>query len=271
MLPRPYQVTAISRETANTYTLRLKPVDATPAGNFRPGQFNMLYVFGIGEVPISISGDPADTEEWCHTVRDVGAVTYGLCHLKRGSCVGLRGPYGSSWPIEEAVGYDVVIVAGGLGLAPLRPVIYHILRNRSQYGHVVLLYGARTPGDRLYQRQLAQWARNPDIEVHQVVDVATPGWRGHVGVVTSWIGHAHFDPLHAIAMVCGPEVMMRYAILELNKHGVASENIYLSLERNMKCAVGFCGHCQYGPAFICKDGPVLRYDRIAPFFQIREL
>ncbi|HET9533232.1 MAG TPA: FAD/NAD(P)-binding protein, partial [Blastocatellia bacterium] len=178
-------------------------------------------------------------------------------------------PFGNPWPVEEARGNDVLIVAGGLGLAPLRPVLYRLLADREQYGRVVLLYGARTPEDLLYRRGLDQWQRHSGIDVAYTVDAAASDWRGNVGVVTTLIPKARFDAVRITAMVCGPEVMMRYVILELEKRGVGAESIFISMERNMKCAVGFCGHCQFGPTFVCKEGPVFRYDRVRPFFELR--
>lgn len=226
----------------------------------------MLYVFGVGEVPISISGDPTQPYSLVHTIRAVGTVTRAMQALQRGDTVGVHGPFGSSWPVAEAAGKDVVLVAGGLGLAPLRPVLYHLLAQRAAYGKVVLLYGARTPADLLYRRQLEQWRGRLDVEVSVTVDRAADSWRGHVGVVTQCIAQAPFDPLDTVAMVCGPEVMMRFAIMALLKHGVEEAQILLSMERNMKYAVGFCGHCQFGPTLLCKDGPVLHYDRIKNWF-----
>jgi NAD(P)H-flavin reductase len=174
----------------------------------------------------------------------------------------VRGPFGSHWPIKQAEGKDVVIAAGGIGLAPLRSVMYHISSHREKYGKTVLLYGARTPADILYRRELENWRAHFDLEVYVTVDRATGSWRGSVGVVTRLISRAPFDPKNTIAMVCGPEVMMRFTVAELEKRGVAPENIYVSMERNMKCAIGMCGHCQYGPNFVCKDGPVFQYSQI---------
>jgi NAD(P)H-flavin reductase len=270
MLPQPYSVQRRRHETAGTFTLELQPTQG-PALAFAPGQFNMLYVFGVGEVPISISGDPTQPHTLVHTTRAVGTVTRAMQALKRGDTVGVRGPFGSAWPAAEATGKDVVLVAGGLGLAPLRPVLYHLLAQREQYGQVVLLYGTRTPTDLLYRRQLEQWRSRFDVEVSVTVDRTIDAWRGHVGVVTRLIPKASFDPLDTVAMVCGPEIMMRFTIMELLKCGVGEEQIFLSMERNMKCAIGFCGHCQFGPTFLCRDGPVLRYDRIKSWFGRREI
>ena len=272
MLPQLYRVRRKRREIHDTFTLELEPMNnSTVVPHFAAGQFNMLYVFGVGEVPISISGDPARPEVLVHTVRRAGVVTTALCDLKRGDVVGLRGPFGSHWPVEEAEGNDVVIVAGGIGLAPLRPALYHLLANREKYGRIVLLYGARTPRDLLYRQELHRWRGRFDMDVEITVDSAANGWRGNVGVVTTLIPRATFDPLDTIALVCGPEVMMRFTVLELQKRGIPSEHIYISMERNMKCAIGFCGHCQFGPNFICKDGPVFRFDHVQPIFGKREI
>jgi NAD(P)H-flavin reductase len=270
MLPRLYTVQRRRRETHDTFTLELTARDGTTVP-YAAGQFNMLYVFGVGEVPISISGDPARPGTLVHTTRAVGTVTRALRGLKRGQSVGVRGPFGSHWPLTEAVGKDVVMVAGGIGLAPLRPVLYHLLARRQQYGKLVLLYGTRTPEDLLYRRQLEQWRARFDIDVLVTVDRATGSWRGNVGVVTRLITHARFDPSDSLAMLCGPEVMMRFTIMELVERGLGAEQIYVSMERNMKCAVGFCGHCQFGPTFVCKDGPVMRYDRLAHWIGVREV
>jgi NAD(P)H-flavin reductase len=231
----------------------------------------MLYSFGIGEVPISISGDPSKPKRLVHTIRSVGAVSKALCGLRMGDVVAVRGPYGTHWPVENAVGHDVVIVAGGVGLPPLRPAIYHILANRGNYGRIVLLYGARTPRDMVYTAELKHWRARFDIEVEATVDTATPDWQGHVGVVTTLIPRAGFDPVKTKAYVCGPEIMTRFTILELQKRGVATENMFISLERNMKCGIGLCGHCQLGSVFVCKDGPVFPLDEVKQFFAKREI
>ncbi len=271
MLPNPYRVERMRQETADTFTLELEPANGAGELAFAAGQFNMLYVFGVGEVPVSISGDPTKPKTLAHTIRSVGAVTKGMRRLKRGDVLGVRGPFGSHWPIEEAEGNDVVIVAGGIGLAPLRPALHQLLSQREKYGRVVLLYGARSPSEILYRRELEQWRGRFDLDVHVTVDRAIGAWKGNVGVVTTLIPRATFDALSAVALVCGPEVMMRFTVLELQKRGIGAENIFLSLERNMKCGISHCGHCQFGPAFICKDGPVFRYDRLRPIFGLREV
>lgn len=271
MVPILFHVEQVRRETADTLTLTLKPAEGGTTLRFTPGQFNMLYRFGLGEVPISISGDPSRPDRVVHTLRAVGTVTKGLASLRPGEAVGVRGPFGAGWPMEAARGKDVVVVAGGIGLAPLRPAIYHLLARRQDYGRVVLLYGARTPGDLLYRRELERWRGRFDVDVLVTVDRGDAGWRGHVGVATTLFTRAFFDADDCVAMVCGPEVMMRFTVAELKARGIPDDRIYLSMERNMKCALGFCGHCQFGPVFVCKDGPVFRYDRIKAFFGKREI
>ena len=271
MVPLPFRVLSRTRELADTFSLELEPAAGMVGFDFAPGQFNMLYPFGIGEAPISISGDPGDPASLTHTIRSVGAVTRALTKLEPGGFIGVRGPFGQGWPVEEAEGYDVVIVTGGIGLAPLRPVIHHLLARRERYGRICIYYGARSPDDILYQEQLERWRGRFDIELEVTVDRAAPHWRGKVGVVTKLLGRQCLDSVDTMAFICGPEIMMRYTVMALNELGVANQRIYLSMERNMKCALGFCGHCQLGSAFVCKDGPVFRYDRIAERFNIREL
>ena len=231
----------------------------------------MLYAFGKGEVPISISGGLGGDEPLVHTVRAVGAVTDALCALAEGEAVGVRGPFGTAWPLADAEGRDVVILAGGLGLPPLRPAIRAVLANRERYGDVSILYGGRTPAELLFTDELERWRARFDVTVEVIVDSAGPDWRGRVGVVTKLIPRAVFDPRNALVMMCGPEVMMRFAVVALREHGVADESIWVSLERSMKCATGHCGHCQLGPLFVCKDGPVVRHDAVANLLKVREL
>lgn len=271
MLPALSVVQKVKRETADTFTLELTPPAGAADFSFAPGQFNMLYAFGVGESPISISGDPARPGTLMHTIRAVGNVTKTICRLKRGEMLGVRGPFGVPWPVAEAVGNDVVIVAGGLGLAPLRPAIYHLLAQRADYGNVELIYGARTPRDLLYRRELERWRGRFDFRVHVTVDTAGSDWRGNVGVVTNIIPRARFDPVSTTALVCGPGIMMRFTVMELLGHGLAPEQIFVSMERNMKCGLGLCGHCQWGPFFVCKDGPVFPYSRIKDWFDRREV
>ncbi|MCD6162584.1 MAG: FAD/NAD(P)-binding protein [candidate division Zixibacteria bacterium] len=271
MSTQPYLVERVIKETHDTFTMELVPKGRVKNHSFTPGQFNMLYVFGVGEVPISISGNPSKQNILVHTTRAVGNVTKAMWKLKTGDSIGIRGPYGTSWPAEKAYGYDVVIVAGGIGLAPLRPVVYHVLAHREEYGKVVILYGTRTPDDILFRKELMKLRSRFDIETHITVDRAAGDWKGNVGVVTNLIGKAPFDPLSSIAMVCGPEIMMRFTALSLQKRGISDDRIYVSMERNMKCGIGLCGHCQMGSEFICKDGPVYCYDYIKDIYLKREI
>lgn len=270
MLPEPYVVTRVRRELHDTYSLDLEAQNGNTM-RFKPGQFNMLYAFGVGEVPISMSSNPSESDHIIHTVREAGAVTRALCSLKKGSVIGIRGPFGSHWPIEAAYGNDIVIVTGGIGLAPLRPAIFQLIDQREKFGKFSLLYGSRTPSDLLFDRDLREWRRRFDMDVGVTVDSADGDWRGHVGVVTTLIPRAQFDFDNTIAFVCGPEIMMRFTITELRKRGITTDRIYISMERNMKCAIGLCGHCQFGPTFICKDGPVFRYSDVEQFFNIQEV
>ncbi len=271
MVPRLYRVLRTRRELADTFTFELEPEDGGDIPQFAPGQFNMLYVFGVGEIPISISGDPRQPTPLVHTIRMVGPVSKALRALKAAETIGVRGPFGTPWPVGLAEGRDVVVVAGGLGGAPLRPVMYAILSQRERYGKVSLLYGARTPQEILYRRELQHWRTHFDLDVNVTVDSAPATWHGSVGVVTRLIPRADCDPQNVLAMVCGPEVMMRFSAMALVKSGVPPENIYISMERNMACALGFCGHCQYGPSFVCKDGPVYPYTRVQALLTRREV
>ena len=271
MAPLPFRIERVRRELSDTFTLALTPEHQGEPFRFRPGQFNMLYTFGVGEVPISISGDPADPEKLIHTIRAVGTVTNAMARLKAGDILGLRGPFGTAWPVDKAEGKDVLIITGGIGLAPLRPAIYHLLANRHKYGRIVILYGARSPKDILFRRELEKWRGRFDLSVEVTVDQAGREWGGNVGVVPNLIRRAAFDALHTIAFVCGPEIMMRFTVKALNEAGIGNKRIHVSMERNMQCAAGFCGHCQYGPYFVCKDGPVFRFDAIRDIFSVREI
>ena len=271
MLTQPYLVQEVGKETSDTFTLKLAPEDGQNGSSFQPGQFSMLWVFGVGELPISISGDPAERDRLVYTVRSVGQATNALVTRSVGTAVGVRGPFGNGWPVEAARGRDVIVVAGGIGLAPLRPVIYEVLNHREDYGRLVVLYGARSPHDLLYRKELAAWARHRETQVLVTVDYGGMSWRGHVGVVTTLFKYARLKPSNSVAMVCGPEIMMRFVTRELESHGLSRNDIYLSMERNMKCAVGFCGHCQFGPYFVCKDGPVFTYEQMRPLLEKYEL
>jgi NAD(P)H-flavin reductase len=271
MVPASFRVVHRTPETGDTWTLDLQPRDARAIPDFAPGQFAMLYAFGVGEAPISVSGDLTGPGPLVHTIRSVGAVTAALCKLPPGQDVGVRGPFGTAWPVAEAEGRDVVLVAGGIGLAPLRPVVYHLLANRERYGRLVLLYGGRAPAEMLYPGELEHWRGRFDMQVEVTVDSAPADWRGRVGVVTKLIPVAEFDPAGAVAMVCGPEVMMRFTAAALEERGLAKERIFVSMERSMSCAIGLCGHCQLRELFICKDGPVFPLHAVEPLLTAREL
>jgi NAD(P)H-flavin reductase len=270
MVPRPYRVLSRRRETRDVVTLALEPLHG-PSPRIRPGQFNMLYAFGIGEVPVSVSGDSTGEGPIIHTIRAAGLVTRALCDSHPGDVVGLRGPFGTDWGVDTAVGHDLVIVGGGIGLAPLRPVIYSVLAGRESYGRVSVLIGARSPADLLYTTELQNWRSRFDVDVRVTVDVAGGGWRGPVGIVTELIPRASFDARTAIALVCGPEIMIRFAARSLVDHGLDPSHIRVSLERNMKCAIGLCGHCQLGREFVCRDGPVFTYARVGRLLAIQEV
>ena len=263
-LPTPLQVQQVVRETADTVTLTLD-ASAHPL-RFAPGQFNMLFRLGHGEVPISISGDPAEPDKLVHTIRSVGQTSHPLTQVLPGDYLGVRGPYGSAWPVLEAKGADVVLVAGGIGLAPLRPALLHILNHRADYGRVVVLYGARSPSELLFLRQLHHWRGRFDLRVEVTVDRADATWHGPIGVVTRLMERVDFDPEDTVVMTCGPEVMMRFVVREAERQGVPPQNIHLSMERNMKCAIAHCGHCMWGPDFVCKDGPVFRWSEVGARF-----
>ena len=269
MLPRGFRVTSWRRDTADTATLWLEPTDGVPMA-FGSGQFTMLQAFGVGEVPISISGDPAHPETLVHTIRDVGGVTTALVAARPGDVLAARGPYGVGWQVTDGRGGDVVVVAGGIGLAPLRGAVLELAAHLDDYARVFVLYGARTPDDMLYPDELVRWA-DAGIEVTVTVDQAGTDWDGRVGLVTELVNRADFDPSRTLALVCGPEVMMRFVAEALLALGVAPTDIWTSLERNMKCAVGLCGRCQLGPTFVCKDGPVFSYDRAERLLMHREV
>lgn len=263
--PRMVTIKARRRETRDTVSLDFDD----PVASYEPGQFNMLYAFGQGEVPISISAVKGRCVT--HTVRDVGLVTAALTRLRAGASMGVRGPFGVGWPLEASRGRDVVVVAGGLGLAPLRSAIHELLQRRADYGRVTILYGARTPDDLLFAREVERWRGRFDVDVHVTVDAAARGWRGDVGVVTRLFKRASVVPESSTALVCGPEVMMRFAAATLLDEGIDPSNIWLSMERNMQCGAGVCGHCQLGPVLICRDGPVLPLSRLTPLMAVKEL
>jgi NAD(P)H-flavin reductase len=271
MIPRVARVARRVRDLPDTWTLDLVSPDGGSLMRYAPGQFTMMYVLGVGEIPVSISGDASDAARLVQTVRAVGKVSEAVTRLSAGDTLGIRGPYGTAWPVEEGYGRDVVVVAGGLGLAPLRPALYQLQRERKRFGKLVLLYGTRRPEDILYRRQLETWRRRLDMHIEVTVDHASTDWRGNVGVVTKLIPRLGVDAANAMALVCGPEIMMRFAASALHDIGMPEEAIHLSMERNMKCAVGLCGHCQFAGSFVCKDGAVMRYDKVRRLLALKEI
>jgi len=268
MTPQVTRIRSVRRESHDTFTLGLD----TPAmwQGFEPGQFDMITAFGAGEIPLSISGNPSENHHLVHTIRTVGPVTRAIERLREGDSIGIRGPFGTSWPIKKTVGHDILIIAGGIGLAPLRPAIHWIRSHRSLFGRVHLLVGARTHEDLLFQDELELWHREDRIDVKLTVDHANASWSGRVGVVTPLISSLSVDADHTTALVCGPEIMIRFAARELSQLDIPAENIHVSMERNMKCALGFCGHCQLGPFFVCRDGPVVSLASLGSWFDREE-
>lgn len=269
LIPTLYQVKTIIQETPEVFTLQLTSKEQSQRRVFLPGQFNMLYHFGYGEVAISISGDPSRQDLLIHTIRAVGSVTKQMQRLKTGEEIGVRGPFGSAWPLGTKQG-DVLIIAGGIGLAPLRPALFYLAAHKTHDQNITLLYGARNPHDIIYQKDLEQWQKQ-GIKVQVTVDYADVGWQGRVGVVTSLIKKNIKHPHNTQVLICGPEMMIKFAVHELMGVQTDKKNIFVSLERNMQCAVGFCGRCQYGPYFLCKDGPVFSYEQLQSWLMIKEL
>ncbi len=267
MTPTMYRIVSRRQDLADTVSFEMAPIDEIVAPP-SPGQFNMLWAFGIGEVPISVAGYQDGI--LLHTIRAVGAVTNALVACRVGDEIGVRGPFGVGWNLPQAVGRDVLVVAGGLGLAPVRPVITELITQRADYRRAVVLVGARSPESLLYRDELELWRGRFDLDVEITVDTAPPSWRGDVGVVTRLIDRAPIDPRNTTAFVCGPEVMMRFVAQALVDRQVPPDEVLVSLERNMHCAIGHCGHCQLGPDFICKDGPVMRWPRVETQLRIPE-
>ena len=272
-VPHPVVIEKVRQEVPRVATYELAFVDSATAGDYRfaPGQFNMIYVPGVGEVPISLSADPNSRRTWAHTIRTAGNTTHAIEQLGAGAMIGMRGPYGTAWPLESSAGGDLLLIAGGIGLAPLRPVIYHVMAHRANFGRVTLLYGARSPDTMLYRDESDLWSRC-GVEIETTVDRASSDWQGNVGVVTLLLARLRELRIQrTVLMICGPEVMMRHTVKAACDRGIQHDQIWVSLERNMQCAVGLCGHCQLGPSFLCHDGPVFRYDAVAPFMAIEGL
>lgn len=269
LIPELYQIKTITHHTADVFTLTLAATAESKDRSFLPGQFNMLYHFSFGEVAISLSGDPSQHHELVHTIRAVGCVTKRMQELKAGEEIGVRGPFGSSWPLLKK-DCDVLVIAGGIGLAPLRPVLFELAAHKNQYRDITLLYGARCPQEIIYHQDLEKWQKQ-GIKIETTVDYADVGWLGQVGVVTSLIQKNIKAPKNMLVFICGPEIMIKFAVHALLAAQVEESFIFMSLERNMQCAVGFCGRCQYGPYFLCKDGPVFSYAQLQHWLMIKEL
>jgi NAD(P)H-flavin reductase len=269
MVPEPFRISKVVREIPGVYTWHLKSLDGKPF-SYRPGQFNMVYQFGVGEIPVSISGDCREPDTLVHTIRAVGPVTNAMQQLRVGAVVGIRGPFGRPWPIDEVVGSDLIFVTSTIGLAPLRGLIYEVLHRRQDFGKVVICYGTRGTDDIMFEADLHRWRARFDTNVHLTVHSAPSGYRGRVGGVVAAIRAASVDWLSAQAFVCRSEALTRQAVDTLGALGVSTDRVWVTLERNMQCAIGLCGHCQIGPTFVCKDGPVYRYDQIEPLYSVRE-
>lgn len=268
-LPKLAQIDAYIKESPTIFTLQTRLINPEQNFSFHPGQFNMLYLYGIGEVPISISSDPDDLPLLGHTIRAVGRVTRAMQHLKEGDHIGIRGPYGRGWPVDKARNKQVLIVTGGLGCAPTVSVINYILSRRKHFGRLTILQGVKHSDDLIWRKQYEMWQQLPDTEVFIAADKPGKHWPWHAGLVTELIEQVSIDINNTIVLMCGPEKMMLAAVGALAKKNVPESAIYLSIERNMACAIGHCGHCQYGGLFVCKDGPVFAYPEIKPLFTVK--
>lgn len=263
-LPYPAKILERVQESDDIFTLRLKFNDPAQQENYRflPGQFNMVYLPGVGEVPISLSSDPEERAELSHTIRALGRVTQGLARLKRGDEVGLRGPYGRAWPLDLAEGKDIIVVTGGLGCAPVVAVIHYVLKRRERFRRLVIIQGVRHSHDLIWRASYERWAQAPDTQVLIAASATEALWPWHVGSPIDLVAQAAFDPAHAAAMICGPEGMMVAAAKALAARGLPETAIHVSLERNMQCALGLCGHCQLGGKFLCRNGPIFAYPEV---------
>ena len=258
------RVVSRTRESATVVSLGLQftDVEKAQAFHFQPGQFNMLYLYGIGEVPISIVSDPGQRDVFIHTIRAVGRVTRKMTQLQVGDTLGIRGPFGQGWPLEQARGDNILLTTGGLGCAPSVSVINYIMQRREQYGDLTIIQGVKHMDDLIWRERYEEWMQLPNTRVLLAADVAGPSWTWHVGLVTDLLAKVAMDVSRATIMLCGPEPMMVATVEKVLAGGADVAKIWLSMERNMQCAVGLCGHCQYGPEFICRDGPVLPYSRL---------
>lgn len=266
LVPQCYRVQSIIQETPDVYSIVLSHSERSQT--FFPGQFNMLHMFGMGEVAIAICGNSKDSQTITHTIRATGPVTSGMEHLKPGDEIGVRGPFGSYWPLNKK-GCDVLLIAGGIGLPAFRSALHFLGEHSEEYQKITLLYGTKTVDEILYKKDMELWKKQ-GIEIEITVDQENSLWQGHVGVVTTLIAEHLRNPDNTLVMICGPEIMMKMALKELDAAKVDQNNIFVSMERNMQCATGFCGHCLFGPFFMCKDGPVLPYAKVKKYLEIKE-
>jgi NAD(P)H-flavin reductase len=271
LVPQPAVITSRTQESPTIFTLQITLEDEASQAAFRfsPGQFNMLYLPGVGEVPISIMSDPDDAHLIGHTIRSVGRVSHGLANLGVGERIGLRGPYGNGWPIQTMEGKDIIVITGGLGCAPVVAIIHYILRRRSNFGHLTIIQGVTKAEDLIWREQYASWRSMPDTKVLVAADQGGPLWPWHVGRVTDLFDQIPLRANRTVVLMCGPEGMMRISARMLMEKGLPESSIFLSMERNMQCAVGHCGHCQFGVAFVCKDGPVFNWSQVKELIEHR--
>ncbi|KGP63352.1 Ni/Fe hydrogenase subunit gamma [Legionella norrlandica] len=270
-LPKEVEIVKRTQESSSIFTLHLRITDEEQHKQFQfyPGQFNMLYLYGVGEVAISIVSDPRRKATLSHTIRAVGRVTKAMQQLQVGDRLGMRGPFGVGWPLEKVKGKDVIVLTGGLGCAPSVSIINYVIRRRNHYGKLSILQGVKHSEDFIFRKQYAQWQKSPHTEVYIAADQAGPKWPWSVGYVTDMIDNITIQPENSVVMMCGPEMMMNTAVKVFTEKGIPESNIYLSMERNMECGIGHCGHCQYGGLFVCKDGPVFAYTQVKELFKVR--
>nr|WP_230963897.1 FAD/NAD(P)-binding protein [Legionella pneumophila] len=268
-MPKEVEIIQRTQESSSIFTLHLRFTDEEHHKQFQfyPGQFNMLYLYGVGEVAISIVSDPRKKTFLSHTIRAVGRVTKAMQKLQVGDRLGIRGPFGVGWPLQKTIGKDIIVLTGGLGCAPSVSIINYILGRRRHYGKLSILQGVKHSEDFIFRKQYAKWQKSDHTEVYIAADQAGPKWPWGVGYVTDLIDHIIIQPDKSVVMMCGPEMMMNTAVKVFTQKGILENDIYLSMERNMECGIGHCGHCQYGGLFVCKDGPVFAYSQIKELFK----
>jgi sulfhydrogenase subunit gamma (sulfur reductase) len=265
--PHPMEIVRVIPETEDTKTFHIQFQDPTlrEVFSFLSGQFAEYSVFGEGEATFCISSSPTRRDHLEFSVKRVGRVTYALHQLNPGDVIGFRGPYGNHFPLERLKGKNLVFIGGGIGLAPLRSLIQNVLDNRLDYGEISILYGARTPQDLCFKYDLENWNQNRTVKMTTTVDMGDSEWKGKVGLVPMVLQEMTPSPDNAVAVTCGPPIMIRYTLLALEKLGFTPSQIWTTLEMKMKCGVGKCGRCNIGPLYVCKDGPVFSYEEIRNF------